>query len=79
MSYPEYFDELRGIADGSGQSLLDVLLLNLDEELSYFATNNSMPHAAPPVRRRKGVRSHTMLVRACGEGVALIGCFDSLD
>ena len=55
VTYPDYFDELRGIADGSKQDLVHVLLINLDEELSYYA-NGTDPGAALPLTRRRGVR-----------------------
>lgn len=38
-AFPSYMEELRGIADGSGQPLLHILLINLDEELTYFLPN----------------------------------------
>jgi hypothetical protein len=40
-TYPDYFEELKGISDGSGQPLTSVILINLDEELSYFLPNNT--------------------------------------
>ncbi len=45
QAFPEYFEEILGIADGSKQPLLHVLLLNLDEELSYFLPNSTAARA----------------------------------
>ena len=50
--YPDYMEELRGIADGSGQDFDSVFLLNLDEELSYFITPNESPRQRALVRVR---------------------------
>lgn len=51
--FPDYMDELRGIADGSRQPLVAVLLMNLDEELSYFLPNASLPARRVRVRPRR--------------------------
>lgn len=43
--FPDYMQEIQGIADGSGQAVSDVFLMNLDEELSYFL-NGTVPPGA---------------------------------
>ena len=35
-SYPHYFDEIRGMAEGSQRPLLHLVIMNLLQELSYF-------------------------------------------
>ncbi len=48
QQFPEYMDEIAGIAAGSGIDPDIVLLMNLDEELSYF-----VPSLRDPARRAK--------------------------
>lgn len=46
--YPEYFEELQGISDGSGVDFLKVMLLNFREELFLIMQNTSSTFLATP-------------------------------
>ena len=43
---PELYDEVRGIADGSGQSFNDVLVLNLLDEFWVYVNNLNNHHCS---------------------------------
>jgi len=47
---PAYLDEMRGIADGAGLDLADVLAINVRTEVMYAATARQAPLAAPEAR-----------------------------
>ena len=46
---PAYLDELRGIADGAGLDLADVLAINVRTEVMYAAKARQAPRARPPL------------------------------
>ena len=67
---PAYLDELRGIADGAGLDLADVLAINVRTEVMYSAKARQAPTSAKRHGRMQRVR------RRAGpwpEGPAIIG------
>ena len=46
---PAYLDEMRGLADGAGLDLADVLAINVRTEVMYAATARQAPLAARQV------------------------------
>jgi len=50
--WPAYLDEMRGIADGAGLDLTDVLAINVRTEVMYAATARRAPRAEPPAAGR---------------------------
>ena len=72
---PAYLDEMRGIADGAGLDLTDVLAINVRTEVMYSAKARQAPRAVMPSARRVPAEcSAFACVPAPGrEGPALIG------
>ena len=72
---PAYLDEMRGIADGAGLDLTDVLAINVRTEVMYSARARQAPRAVMPSARRVPAEcSAFACVPAPGrEGPALIG------
>ena len=67
---PAYLDELRGIADGAGLDLADVLAINVRTEVMYSAKARQAPTSA----KRPAECSAFAVVPAPGqEGLAIIG------
>ncbi|CAM8949173.1 unnamed protein product [Rhodiola kirilowii] len=76
--YPNYWDELRGTADGSGVPLLHILLLNFRKEILPFVSNTATePELAETIDDCSDVLvvNESMAVAAHNEdaNVALIG------
>jgi isopenicillin-N N-acyltransferase-like protein len=65
--YPEYFATLRGVADGSGQPLIDIAMLNVRYELLYYQ------YSVNPVGSPDGCTSFALLPEATANGHLLIG------
>ncbi len=49
---PAYLEEMRGIADGAGLDLTDVLAINVRTEVMYSAKARQAPRAAPSTQRQ---------------------------
>jgi isopenicillin-N N-acyltransferase-like protein len=65
--YPEYYATLRGVADASGQDLIDVAMLNVRYELLYYQ------YSVIPVGGPDGCTSFALLPGATADGHLLIG------
>jgi isopenicillin-N N-acyltransferase-like protein len=66
-SYPEYFAAVRGVAEASGQDLLDLVMLNVRYELLYYQ------YSILPVGSPDGCTSFAVLPTASVTGHVLIG------
>jgi isopenicillin-N N-acyltransferase-like protein len=65
--YPEYFAGMRGVADGAGQELVDVAMLNARYELLYYQ------YSILPVGEADGCTSFALLPAASATGHVLLG------
>ena len=72
---PAYLEEMRGIADGAGLDLTDVLAINVRTEVMYSAKARQAPRAeAPPARRAPAECSAFAHVPGPGQpGPAILG------
>jgi isopenicillin-N N-acyltransferase-like protein len=66
-SYPAYFDAVRGVAEASGEDLLDMVVLNVRYELLYYQ------YSVIPVGAPDGCTSFGVLGPASANGHLLIG------
>ena len=66
-AYPDYFDAMRGIAESSGQALIDVVMLNVRYELLYYQ------YSVLPVGGPDGCTSFALLPDSTTSGHVLIG------
>jgi isopenicillin-N N-acyltransferase-like protein len=65
--FPDYFDTLRGVAEATGQELVDVVMLNVRYELLYFQ------YSVLPVGGPHGCTAFALLPEATSNGHLLIG------
>ena len=66
-SYSDYHEAMRGIAEASGQKLVDVVMLNMRYELLYYQ------YSVNPVLGPDGCTSFALLPEASANGHLLIG------
>ncbi|HEY2593644.1 MAG TPA: C45 family peptidase, partial [Chloroflexota bacterium] len=66
-TYPEYFDTLRGVAEATGEELVDVVMLNVRYELLYFQ------YSVLPVGGPDGCTAFALLPEATSNGHLLLG------
>lgn len=67
QAYPEYWEAMRGLAEASGQQLIDIVMLNARYELLYYQ------YSIIPVGGPDGCTSFAVLPDASANGHLLIG------
>ena len=83
---PRYVEEMRGIAEGAGTDLLDVLSINVRTEVMFAAKARAAEDSRGDVRRQGECSAFAILPAASADGHTLIGqnwdwllhCFDTV-